>query len=141
MERREFLETLGLGAAFVLTATCLYSCSNNNSALMTPTTGTDLATVDLTLASNAALTKKGGYIVTNGIVVAQDTSGNYVAATQTCTHENLVQIYYDSASNSYMCSAHGAHYTLGGVGLNSNGAKGIAVYKTSLVGNILHVTA
>ena len=141
MERREFLETLGLGAAFVLTATCLHSCANNNSNLVTPTTGSDLVTVDLSLSANAALKTNGGYIVSNGIVVARDTSGNYVAATQTCSHEGLQGIYYDESSNSFWCNVHGAHYTLAGVGLNGNGSKGIKVYKTSLVGTILHVTA
>ncbi len=151
MERREFLESLGLGAAFVLTATCLHSCANNNSNLVTPTTtgttgttgttNSDLLTVDLTLPANSALNSNGGYIVEKGIVVARDKNGNYVAATQTCSHQDLQGIYYDSASNSYYCSVHGAHYNLAGTGLNSNGSRGIAIYKATLNGTTLHITA
>ena len=151
MERREFLESLGLGAAFVLTATCLHSCANNNSNIITPTptgttgttgtTSSDLLTLDLTLADNDALKTNGGYIVSKGIVVARDKNGNYVAATQTCSHQGLQGIYYDSASNSYFCNVHGANYNLAGTGLNSNGSRGIAIYTTTLNGTTLHITA
>ena len=132
MERREFLETLGIGAAFVLTATCLGGCSKSS---VTPAD----FTLDLTQTANAALTKNGGYIVTNGVVVARDTSGNYVAATQTCSHEGLKQVYYDSSSNTYRCTAHGAQYSLAGTGLNSNGSGGLQIYTVTQSGNILHV--
>ncbi len=157
MERREFLESLGLGAAFVLTATCLNSCANNNVsdynpvATPTGTTGTtgstgtttnnDLLTLDLTLAANAALNTNGGYIISKGIVVARDKNGNYVAATQTCSHEGRQQVYYDANSNSYWCTAHSAHFSLTGAGLNSTGSRGITIYTTKLDGTTLHITA
>lgn len=136
MERRAFLESLGLGATFVLTATCLHSCSTSGSVI---TPGTVDFTLDLTQSANAALKSKGGYIVTNGVVVAQDLNGNYVAATQTCTHQGLNQVYYDSSSNTYRCSAHGAQYDLNGKGLNANGSKGIITFKATLSGTSLHV--
>lgn len=149
MERREFLESLGLGAAFVLTATCLHSCANNNSNIITPTTptgttgatNTDLLTLDLTVASNAALKTNGGYVIEKGIVVARDKNGNYVAATQTCSHQGLQGIYYDLASNSYFCNVHGAQYNLAGAGLNSTGSRGITIYTATLNGTTLHITA
>ena len=135
MERREFLEKLGIGAAFALTSSCLGSCTKTDSA----PTGTVDFTLDLTASANAALTTNGGFIITNKVVVAKDTSGNYVAATQVCSHEGNVQVSYNKASNNYMCSAHGATFDLLGKGTNANGSKGLTIYKTSLSGTSLRV--
>jgi cytochrome b6-f complex iron-sulfur subunit len=137
MERRDFLEKLGIGAAFVLTSSCLGSCTKSDYA---PTGAVDF-TVDLALPANSALAANGGYIIdsANKIVVARDTAGNYVAATQVCSHEGKVQVAYNKASNNYVCSAHGATFSLTGSGTNSNGSKGLTIYKTTLTGTKLRV--
>ena len=80
MERRAFLEKIGIGAAFVLTTSCLQSCQKDSAAAVD-------FTLDLSATANAALKNNGGYLVNSGVVVAKDNSGNYVAATQTCSHE------------------------------------------------------
>ena len=135
MERREFLEKLGIGAAFALTSSCLGSCTKTDSA----PAGTVDFTLDLTASANAALTTNGGFIISNKVVIAKDTSGNYVAATQVCSHEGNVQVSYNKAANNYTCSVHGATFDLQGKGTNSNGSKGLTIYKTSLSGTSLRV--
>ena len=135
MERRDFLEKLGIGAAFVLTSSCLGSCTKTDAA----PAGTVDFTLDLTASANAALTTNGGFIISNKVVVAKDTSGNYVAATQVCSHEGNVQVSYNKAANNYTCSAHGATFDLLGKGTNANGSKGLTIYKTSLSGTSLRV--
>jgi nitrite reductase/ring-hydroxylating ferredoxin subunit len=99
----------------------------------------DLLTLDLTLSANAALLKVGGYIRQSNIVVALVAANTYAAVTQTCSHEGQKQVIYQSGE--FYCQSHGARFTTAGVGLNSNGRGGLTVYKTSLVGNILHITA
>ena len=135
MERRDFLEKIGIGAAFVLTSSCFGACKSEDYA----PTGTVDFTLDLSLAENAALTPNGGYLIANKVVVAKDTSGNYVAATQVCSHEGRVQVTYNKATNSYICSAHGATFSLTGAGTNANGSKGLTIYKTQVTNNKLRV--
>lgn len=134
MERRDFLSQLGIGAAFVLTASCMGSCKK-----------TDLGPVSFTLnledAANAALKTNGGYIISNNCVVAKNTAGEYVAATVVCSHEGKTQVSYNKSGNNYVCSAHGATFDLTGKGTNSNGSKGLTIYKTSLSGSTLSVTS
>lgn len=130
MERRQFLESIGIGAAFVLTTSCLQSCTKDSSS------GVDF-TLDLSASINIALKTNGGYIVNSGVVVAKDSSGNYVAATQTCTHEGNKQITLKN--NEWYCTAHGARFSLSGSGLNSEGSKGLTIYKTALTGTTLRV--
>jgi cytochrome b6-f complex iron-sulfur subunit len=137
MERRDFLEKIGIGAAFVLTTSCFGACKKTDYA----PTGTVDFTVDLALAENASLNANGGFIIraTEKVVVARDTAGNYLAATQICSHEGKVQVSYNKAANNYVCSAHGATFDLTGKGTNSNGSGGLTIYKTTLTGTKLRV--
>jgi nitrite reductase/ring-hydroxylating ferredoxin subunit len=139
MERRQFLESLGIGAAFVLTATCLQSCKKDDTGGTTPTTtGIDF-TLNIDDAANSSLKVNGGFVISNGVVVAKDKNGNFVAATQTCSHEGFKQVTFDNAKNEFMCSRHGARFDTLGKGLNSEASKGLTVYKTTLTGSSLRV--
>jgi cytochrome b6-f complex iron-sulfur subunit len=136
MERRAFLEQLGIGAAFVLTSTCLGSCKTE--PVVAPTAG---FTLDLNASANSALKTNGGYVVSNGIVVAKTISGEYVAATVTCSHEQKTQVTYDKAKNEWFCTAHSARFDMTGKGLNSNGSGGLAIYKVTLSGTTLTIAS
>lgn len=130
MTRKEFLGKIGIGAAFVLTASCLGSCTKDAGNAV------DFI-LDLTDSANAALQNTGGYIIKNQVVVAKANDGNYYAATQICSHEDEVKVIF--RDNQYYCTLHGAKFDLNGDGLNSNGSKGISVYNTTLSGTQLRV--
>jgi nitrite reductase/ring-hydroxylating ferredoxin subunit len=132
MDRRDFLSQLGIGAGFVLATACLGSCKSD---AVTPAD----FTLNLDDAANAALKVNGGYIISNGTVVARTNAGTYVAATVVCSHEQKNQVTYRKSSDSYYCTAHGAEFDLKGKGLNSNGSKGLTVYQTALTGTSLRV--
>ena len=136
MERRDFLAQLGIGAAFALTATCLHSCSKSVST--NPSGGVDF-TLNLNDAANAALKTNGNYIVANDVVVARTTSGEYVAATVVCSHQQLKQVIYDPAANNYVCTHQGSRFNLQGGVVNGPAATSIAVYKTTIIGTSLRV--
>ena len=133
MDRKAFLEKLGIGAAFILTASCLGGCSEDD---ISPSTPVNLS-LDLTDAANVNLLTDGGYVIKDGVVIARTLSGDYVAATQTCSHQNLRQIIY--SNDEFYCTAHGARYAQDGNGLNSNGSRGLTVYQTELTGDILNI--
>jgi nitrite reductase/ring-hydroxylating ferredoxin subunit len=139
MNRNDFLQKISLGAAFALTVGCLGACSQDeNMASPLPSGDVDFD-VDLNDAANAALLTSGGYIIKNKVVIAKDTQGEYVAATQRCSHEGLYRVIYKN--NEWYCPEHGAKYNLQGTGLNSDGRKGLTVYKTELNGTILRIFA
>ncbi len=133
MQRREFLEKLGIGAAFVLTTSCFQSCKSD----------TVSAAVDFTLnlddSANAKLLTKGNYIVNNNVVVAYGNDGNYYAATLICSHENLKKVTYNSKTNEYFCTEHAARFDLTGKGLNKEGSKNLTIYQTTLTGKNLRI--
>jgi nitrite reductase/ring-hydroxylating ferredoxin subunit len=146
MNRKEFLKSIGAGAAFAITFSCLGGCTNDNGDVFPddialnpdPVTGAFL-TIDLSVASSSALKNNGGYLIKNNIVVAKDLSGNYVAATVRCSHEPRDKIIF--RNNEYYCTEHSARFNLAGSGLKSKGSSNLKTYNTSLDGTILSITA
>ncbi|MBN8682940.1 MAG: Rieske 2Fe-2S domain-containing protein [Chitinophagales bacterium] len=132
MNRREFLGKLGIGAAFVLSSSCLQSCKKESN-------GSVDFTLNLDDPNYVKLKTNGNYIVVNQVVVAKGTDGNYYAATVICSHEQKKEVTYDKNKNEYYCTAHGARFDLSGNGLNNNGSKDLETYQTNLNGTELRV--
>lgn len=135
MDRKEFLEKLGIGAAFALTATCIGGCTKDTSL---PPQDIDFV-IDLNDDRFAELANIGGFVVENDIVIARSISGQYLAATVLCSHEPNKNITYRDSDGVWFCTVHGAEYTEEGEGLNSFGANNLTVYQTSLDGDLLRV--
>jgi len=135
MKRKEFIEKLGIGAAFVLTSSCLGGCTRDNAD---PIRGVDM-TVDLTDDKFLPLQDLGAFVIEDQIVIARSVSGEYLAATLICSHDNLAQITYSETEASWLCTAHGALFDNSGAGLNANGSKGLQIFNTEVNGEILRV--
>lgn len=144
MDRKEFLKSIGAGAAFALTFGCLGGClkedpnPNDIGLQPDPVTGA-LFSIDLTTSEANALASNGGYIIKNSTVVAKNSDGQYVAATVVCSHEYKKKVVF--RNNEYYCTEHGARFDQNGKGLNADGRKGLTVYTTAVEGNILTVYA
>ncbi len=92
--------------------------------------------IDLTSSTYAKLNTLGGYLIhSSAYVVALSKTGQFIAATVTCSHEPKKRIIY--SNEEWYCTDHGARFTLAGKGLNSNGSKGLTIYKTATDGNTL----
>ncbi len=138
MDRKEFLSLLGLGAAAMTCSYFLAGCTPNSSNLITaPPTNVDF-TLNLTDPANAALKNNGGYIYQNGIIVARTINGDYVAVSQTCTHQGGT-VYYDKAGNEFHCPVHGSNFATNGSVINGPAASPLMKYSTSLSGTSLRV--
>ena len=137
MKRKEFIEKLGIGAAFVLTSTCLGGCTRDNAE---PIKDLDLL-IDLTDDEYLELQNFGSYVVIKDyqVVIARSNSGEYVAATLICSHELFQQIIY--SEGGWFCTAHEARFSEDGEGLNAQANKGLQIFKTDLDGDLLRVTS
>ena len=137
IKRNEFLQELGFkgSALFSLYCTGVSCLPSDVNPLVGDVANTSLL-VDMSDSLNANLHKNGGYIVRNGIVVANN-NGSYIAATQICSHENKRAIIF--RNNEWYCPEHGARFSLSGQGLNKDASKGLKVYSVNLVGKILNI--
>jgi nitrite reductase/ring-hydroxylating ferredoxin subunit len=99
-----------------------------------------LVKLDLTSSSSSALTNTGGYItVNNAIVIGRAASGDYVAASNLCTHEPKRRVIFNKTE--YFCTDHGARFSLTGANLNTIARSPLTVYKTANDGKTLIVYA
>ncbi len=131
MTRKEFLNQVGVGAALVMTGMCFQQCSREPS-------GTVDLTLDLTDPENANLAQDGGFVVVEEVVIARTSTGDYVAATQICSHQGFKKVSFNG-DDEFQCSVHGARFDLQGDGLNANGSGGLTIYNTELTGDTLRV--
>ncbi len=132
INRNEFLKKIGFSGAALFTLYTLDSCQNESNTV-NPTAG---VTLNLNDAVNAGLKTSGGFVVTNGIVVA-NSNGSYIAATVTCSHEGNNAITF--RNNEWTCSVHGARFSTDGKGLNTVARNGLRIYTTTLNGTTLTV--
>lgn len=144
MDRKEFLRSIGAGAAMALILPCVQGCSGDSGPDGPVIVSGDVDfTIDLTSAEADPLQNNGGFIIkseinnNNGVVVARNLSGDFVAATRVCSHEGNKRIVFQN--NEFYCPVHGARYNQNGTGLNSFGSGGLTIYNTSLSGNTLRV--
>ncbi|APQ18187.1 QcrA and Rieske domain-containing protein [Maribacter hydrothermalis] len=145
MERKKFLRTLGAGAAFAITFPCLGSCSKDNEPdgeIVTPPTNVDF-TIDLNSPEAAKLANNGGFILKNLVVVVKNLEGEFVAATQICSHEQYDQVrFVNQDGGIFYCDVHGSRFSQNGTPLNeipNSTSKALKIYNTSLEGSILRV--
>jgi cytochrome b6-f complex iron-sulfur subunit len=139
MDRKDFLAAIGVNAvalAVINCAGCSKGSSSSSNAVSGPT-GINF-TLDLTLASNAALLNNGGYLAVNGVLVARTTAGAYIAVQQSCTHENY-PLTYKGGSHQFYCNNHGSAFTETGAVLNSPANRNLTVYNTALTGTSLRI--
>ena len=135
MKRKEFLEKLGIGAAFVLTSTCLGGCTRDEAD---PPKDINF-TIDLNDPKYEALQIFGSYVIEDQVVIARSNTGEYLAATLICSHEGLSQITYSDTEGAWYCTAHEALFTEEGNGINANGSKGLTIYSTEQSDNLLRI--
>ena len=144
MERKEFLRSLGAGAAFALTFPCLQGCSKDevDGNIVEEPTGVNF-TVDLDSTEAAKLANNGGFILKNLVVIAKNLEGEFIAASQVCSHESYDQVrFVDQNGGIFYCDVHGSRFDQDGTPLNqvdSAPAKAIKVYNTELNGSLLRV--
>ncbi len=144
MERKEFLINLGAGAAFALTFPCLQGCSKDSvdGDIIPMPSGVDF-TIDLSSTEGAKLADNGSFLLKNLVVVVKNLEGNFVAASQICSHQGYDQVrFVDNNGGIFYCDVHKSRFDLDGTPLNqvdSSPAKALKVYNTELNGGILRI--
>jgi cytochrome b6-f complex iron-sulfur subunit len=131
MNRKEFLSLVGIGATGVFVTSCLSACKKEKN------TNIDF-TLDLSSSANSALAANGGYIISQGVIVAKTSAGEYIAVSAACTHEG-VNVQFQSSSNRFHCPSHGANFNTNGTVQNGPANSPLSKYNTSLSGNMLRV--
>lgn len=145
MERKEFLRSIGAGAAFAITFPCLQGCSSSDDTpgnISEVPSGVDF-TIDLTSEEGAKLMNNGDFILKNLVVVVKNLEGEFVAASQVCSHEAYDQVRFANVDGGiFYCDVHGSRFEQDGTPLNqvdSNPARPLKIFNTELSGDTLRI--
>ncbi|MES2519224.1 MAG: Rieske (2Fe-2S) protein [Bacteroidota bacterium] len=139
MERKEFLNLVGISFGAVILQNCLSGCSKSSDptpAVVTPTTpttpntgtGTTLAgltgntslakgaidfTIDLTSTTFESLKTNGNALVTGDVIIARTKAGDFLVVEKACTHERTT-VDFNATNTTFTCSNHGSVFDSGG---------------------------
>ncbi len=139
MDRKEFLNAIGMGAAAVAVFNCIgCSKSSGGNPSSTPAPTNVDFTLDLSSSANSSLNTNGGYVYANGIIIARTTAGIYLAVSQTCRHENT-DVIYRPTQNQFYCQRHGATYSDTGISAGIQTNLPLTKYNTQLMGTNLRI--
>ena len=146
MTRKDFFAKVGFGAAMVLVPACIAgletSCSKDNAATggTTPSGGGVPISFPFTVdVSSGSLATAGGFMVTNGVVIARTLAGDFIAVAAACTHQGT-NVNYVASTNNFKCPNHGSQFSSGGVVQVGPAASNLKQYQTALTGTALKIS-
>jgi cytochrome b6-f complex iron-sulfur subunit len=137
MNRKEFFARVGFGAATLLVPACIAGlatgCESEGSPSVAP------SNIDFNVdVSSGTLATNGGFMVSNGIVIARTLTGTFLAVSAACTHEGT-SVNYVSNGNKFVCPNHGAQFSSTGAVTQGPASSNLKMYNTTLNGNTLRV--
>ena len=137
MERKEFLNLVGMSVGAVILQNCLSGCAKASDPApavippVTPPTGGGTTTVtgltgnnsiakgtidfslDITNKSFSDLATNGKAIISGDIIVARTKAGDFLALEKACTHQQTT-VDYVADTNIFNCSNHGSQFNADG---------------------------
>jgi len=146
VERKDFIEQVGLSAASVLIFGCMQACSKSDGPAPSKPTGSNNTakpidfTINITTNPYNSLNTAGGFYVdkTTNIIIARTLTDEFLAVSSLCTHQQVL-IDFQASNNRFYCSGHGSIFSTTGAVLNGPAASALKQYKTTLTGNSLRI--
>lgn len=148
MDRKEFIEQVGLSAASILIFGCMQACSKSevssntsspNNNANNGTTNVDF-TINISIAPFNSLNTAGGFYIdkAKNIIIARTLKNDFIAVSSICTHQQ-VTLEFQANNNRFYCPGHGSTFTTTGSVSNGPAAVSLRQFKTALTGNNLRV--
>jgi cytochrome b6-f complex iron-sulfur subunit len=88
--------------------------------------------------SSGALASNGGFLVSQGILVARTNVGAFLAVSAACTHQGTT-VNYNAANNNFVCPNHGAQFSSTGMVTLGPATTNLKSYNTSLTNSTLRI--
>ena len=146
MKRRDALQKLmiGTGTIFILPA-AFVSCETEpvqedpGNGGNGGNNGGNPLEINLDDSKYTILNSTGGFVIVSNIIVANLGSGNFVALSSLCTHQNC-DITFDAGSNNFPCPCHGSLFSSQGAVIEGPAKTPLKKYTVTRTDNILSIT-
>jgi cytochrome b6-f complex iron-sulfur subunit len=146
MERKDFIEQVGLSGAAILIFGCMQGCKKSDGTTTNNNGNNNNATVDFTIDISKspydALKNIGGFYVEpiTNVIVVKTTASEIIAVSAICTHQQA-SITYQANNNRFYCAAHGSVFSTTGAVTTGPATAALKKYQTTLTGTVLRVFA
>ena len=156
IERKEFLNLVGISIGAVILQSCLSGCSKTSDptpAVVKPTTpippstggtttvsgltGNNLLSkgvidfsVDITKSDFEILKTNGNALVSGDVIIARTKSGDFLVVEKACTHQGTT-VDFVSDNSTFKCPNHGSIYNSGGSVTNGPAARALKSYSVA----------
>jgi cytochrome b6-f complex iron-sulfur subunit len=147
MERKDFIEQVGISAASILIFGCMQACSKSANTSTTQSGGSNNNTpidftINIAVAPYTSLNSAGGFYVdrTNNIIIARTLTNEFIAVSSVCTHQQ-VTLDFVANNNNFYCSGHGSTFSTTGAVTKGPANNPLKKYNTAISGNNLRIYA
>lgn len=134
MERKEFLNLVGVSVGAVILSQCLSGCTYVKDEAPSPSDPNPSNKVDFKVSLNDAkythLKDTGSYTYVNDIILARTKAGDFIALSQYCTHQGT-SVEYREARNDIYCINHGSRFSTVGKVLAGPASNSLKQFNTS----------
>jgi cytochrome b6-f complex iron-sulfur subunit len=154
MERKEFLNLVGISVGAVILQNCMSGCTkaaDPTPAVIPPVTpptggGTNTVsgltgnnslakgaidfTVDITKTDFEALKTNGQAVVTGDVIIARTKTGDFIVVEKACTHQGTT-VDFVADNSTFKCSNHGSVFDSSGNVTVSPAAKPLKKYSAA----------
>ncbi|MFN4144191.1 MAG: ubiquinol-cytochrome c reductase iron-sulfur subunit [Runella sp.] len=125
IDRQTFFKMVGVSVGAIVLQHCLSGCGKNND----PVPKTDV-TVNINSGTFTPLRNPGGFVYTDGIIIARTLQGAFIAVSQACTHEGT-RVNFNSTNSTFVCPSHGSIFTERGEVQRGPATRPLTVFRTS----------
>lgn len=162
MERKEFLNLVGISVGAVILQNCMSGCTKaaDPTPAVTPPTGGGGSTVvsgltgnnslakgaidfsvDITKTDFEALKTNGQAVVTGDVIIARTKAGDFLVVEKACTHQGTT-IDFIADNTTFKCSNHGSVFDATGAVIKDPATKALKKYSATFdsTKNILKVS-
>ena len=152
MERKEFLNLVGISVGAVILQNCMSGCSKGYEPapmvvppVTPPTTGGGTSTVsgltgnnslskggidftvDITAKDFEALKTNGQAVVSGDVIIARTKTGDFLAVEKACTHQGTT-VDFVSDNSTFKCNNHGSIFDSSGSVTNGPASRALKKY-------------
>ena len=129
LTRNDFLRLVGTSIGVIAFTNCVSACGKE-SVDAKPAATVDF-TINWTKSPYDNLQTKGGYVVEQGVIIAQTQAGTLVAVSANCTHAQA-KLVFQGGVNRFYCPLHQSAFSTGGAVQNGPATTALTTYRVTL---------